>query len=492
MTELSTASTPHRVAVIGGGLSGLAAAHHLLELAAENGHALQLQLFEASDRLGGAIWTDTIDAYAVVDGGADMFVTDKPWGLALAERLGLAPKLISPNSLHRRSLVLRDGAPVPVPEGFTLMAPTKVLPMLRTPLLSWRGKVRMAADVLLPRRDESASEDESVAAFVRRRFGQELLDRLVQPLIGGIYTGNPEHLSLRATMPRFLDMEREHRSVTLGAMKQGPAANPPGTSGARYGLFVSPKSGMASLIDRLAERVMRGGTVSLAQRVLAVEKRGAGFAVQFGANERRDFDAVILCLPAYAAGALLEPLALEVSRNLASIPYASTAVVATGHALKDVKHKLDAFGLVIPHVERRKIFAVSFSSRKLENRAPRGCVQLRTFVGGAMQPELFELSDARIEGLVLDELHALLGVDGTPDFIRIGRHPRAMPQYLVGHLDKVAAIERGLAVLPRLALAGNAYHGVGIPDCIHSGERAAASIMAELSKSQGPRARVDP
>jgi oxygen-dependent protoporphyrinogen oxidase len=480
MNSIIPLTRPHRIAVLGGGLSGLAAAHRLSELSTERGQPLEVHLFEANAQLGGSIWTDSVDAYPVVDGGADMFITDKPWGLALAERLGLGPKLISPGSKYRRSLVLHNGQPVEVPEGFTLMAPTQWLPMVKTPLLSWRGKARMAADVLLPRGEHGPDDDESIGSFVRRRFGQELLDRMVQPLVGGIYTGNPEHLSLKATLPRFLEMERDDRSVTLGAIKRGRAASK-GTSGARYGLFVSPKGGMGVLIQRLAERVEKTATIHLQARVDRLERSAAGYHLHGPQAANAPFDAVLLALPAFASATLLEKLAPELSRDLASIPYASTAVAVSGHALADVKHPLDAFGLVIPHIERRRVLAISFSSRKLENRAPRGCVQLRTFIGGAMQPELYNLSDARLEGIVLDELHALLGVDGTPDFIRIGRHPRAMPQYLVGHLSKVEAIERATAQIPGLALAGNAFRGVGIPDCIHSGESAALAIANGIS-----------
>jgi oxygen-dependent protoporphyrinogen oxidase len=485
--SLGASSRPRRIAVVGGGLSGLAAAHRLLELAAAEGLSLEVHLFEASHRLGGAIWTDAIDAYPVVDGGADMFITDKPWGLALAERLGLAEKLISPQEANRRSLVLRDGKPVDVPEGFTLMAPTQVLPMVTTPLLSWTGKARMAVDALLPRRALEPTEDESIASFVRRRFGKELLDRVVQPLVGGIYTGDPEYLSMRATMPRFLELEREHRSVALGAMRRGTSAGK-GTSGARYGLFVSPKGGMGTLTDRLADRVKKKANVTLSARVTELRQHEGGYRLRLGAAGPLDFDGVILAVPAYASATLLDPLAPDVAVRLASIPYASTAVVVSGHAMADVKHPLDAFGLVIPHIERRKVLAISFASRKLEGRAPRGSVLLRTFVGGAMQPELYELSDSRIEGLVLDELHALLGVDGTPDFIRVARHHRAMPQYLVGHVEKVAAIERGMERFPGLALAGNAYRGVGIPDCVRSGEAAAEAVARGRSTKDVSRA----
>lgn len=487
----SSTTSRRSVAVVGGGLSGLAAAYRLIELSTEHGVPLDVHVFEASHRLGGSIWTDSVDAYPVVEGGADMFVTDKPWAVSLAERLGMSEKLVSPSETDRRSLVLRAGRPVAVPEGFTLMAPTRALPMVTTSLLSWRGKARMAADVLVPRRSLESSEDESIASFVRRRFGREMLERIVQPLVGGIYTGDPEVLSMRATMPRFLDLERDHRSVALGAMRSRPAGGK-GTSGARYGLFVSPKGGMGTLISRLVDRVRKGAKLTLSAPVTELHRDGQRYRLRLRTAGPLEFDGVVLALPAYASARLLGELAPEVVSALESIPYASTAVVVSGHALADVKHPLDAFGLVIPHVERRKALAISFTSRKLEGRAPKGSVLLRTFVGGAMQPELFDLSDARIEGLVLDELSDLLGVDGTPDFIRVGRHARAMPQYLVGHVEKVDSIERAMTRLPGVALAGNAYRGVGIPDCVRSGERAAEEVFRDLPATQSRDAKGPP
>lgn len=475
MTTEASSRGKRKLVVLGGGITGLAAAHRAIELARAAATPLDVELLEASPRVGGAIWTDSIDAYPVVDGGPDMFITDKPWALALAERIGLGEKLMSTNTVNRRSLVLRDGVPVEVPEGFTLMAPTQLVPMARTPLLSWRGKARMAADFVLPRRHVEPGEDESIASFVRRRFGQELLDRIVQPLVGGIYTGDPERLSLRATLPRFLEMEREHRSVALAGLRKGRAESN-GSSGARYGLFVAPKAGMGTFVTRLAERVRAGSTVRCSTVVTRLERTANGHRVHLEGAAPIDADAVIVALPAFAAATLLEATERSLADELSGIPYASTALVVSGHALADVKHPLDAFGLVIPHVERRRILAISFASRKLADRAPRGSVQLRTFVGGAMQPELYELSDSRIEGLVLDELHALLGVDGTPDFIRVMRHRRAMPQYLVGHLDRVSRIERAVAAIPGLALAGSAYRGVGVPDCVRSGELAAEAV----------------
>jgi oxygen-dependent protoporphyrinogen oxidase len=468
-----------RVAIVGGGISGLCAAHRLAELASERRVPLQIDLWEAGTRLGGTVWSESIDAYHVVDHGADMFITDKPWALSLCRRLGLEERLIGTEERNRRSLVLRDGKAVEVPAGFALMAPTQILPMAKTPLLSWPGKARAALDLVLPRRRQQG--DESIASFVRRRFGSEMLDRMVQPLVGGIYTGDPEKLSLSATLPRFIDMERESRSITVAALRKSRRAETAGSSGARYGLFASLDDGMRTLVDRLRQRVAESSKISLGTRAASVVPKGEGWIIERRDGPALECDGVIVALPAYAAAELVRSVRPSLADRLARIPYASTAVVVTGHALADIAHPLDAFGLVIPHVERRKVLAVSFASRKLAGRAPEGSVQLRTFVGGALQPELYELSDGRIEGMVLDELRDLLGVEGPPDFIRVVRHPRSMPQYWVGHLDLVGEIEREVEALGKLALAGNGYRGVGIPDCVHSGEQAAESLFRALT-----------
>jgi oxygen-dependent protoporphyrinogen oxidase len=472
-------STTWRVAVIGGGLSGLAAAHRLIELSAQENRPLDLVLFESGARLGGVIATRPIAGYRA-ELGADSFITSKPWGIDLCRRLGIEDRLIPTDARFRRSLVIRKGKPVPVPDGFQLLAPVDVGAVLRSPLFSWPGKLRMALEYLVPRGAEA--HDESLANFVRRRFGREALERLVQPLVGGIYTSNPEQLSLRATMPRFLEMEREHGSLIRALRRQRSDGknDDPTASGARYGLFVAPAGGISELIDALSRRVEKNAQVELETEVqsLAPEANGRGFILELPFGAKESFDAVVAAVPAYRAGPMLAAFAPRAAEALARIEYASTAIVVSGHKLSDIRHPLDAFGLVVPAVENRKILAVSFTSRKFSGRAPEGCVQLRTFVGGAMQPELMELSDAELIDLVREELEGILGVAWKPDFSIVARWMRSMPQYHVGHLDLVATIERELAGFPRLALAGNAYAGVGIPDCIHSGEQAAERVFA--------------
>lgn len=476
---------PFRIAIIGGGISGLTAALRVHELAVEQHRDVRVTLLEASNRLGGILQTERIGEY-LVEHAADMWITNKPEGVRLCEKLGLAERLIPTDAKFRKSLVLRGGRAYPVPEGFQLMVPEQAWPMLRSPLLSWRGKLRMLAETFVPARRDGA--DESLADFVGRRFGREAFERLVQPLVGGIYTADPEKLSLKATLPRFLEMEQQHGSLiraVLRRSREDQRAEAAGTSGARYGLFVSLPNGLEELFATLAKRVAEFAEIRCDQRVRSVartptfERPDVGvrstFTIETDGVEH--FDAVILAVPSFIAADLLADGCPSLADELRRIEYASTVVVASGHKLSDIEHPLDAFGLVIPHIERRQILAVSFTSRKFPGRAPDGHVLLRTFVGGALQPELCDLDDAAILELVRRELHELLGVRGEPDFAVVLRHTRAMPQYHVGHLDLVSRIQNAVEQIPDLALAGNFLSGVGIPDSIASGEAAAERVL---------------
>ena len=476
-----------QVAVIGGGISGLAAAHRVVELCGEQNRPLELTVFEAGPRLGGVIGTKRRDGY-LIETGSDSFITNKPWALNLCERLGLAEELIATDETFRRSLVLRKGKPVAVPDGFMLLSPARVWPVLTSPIFSPLGKLRMGWEYFVPRRTDNG--DESLASFVRRRFGSEALDRLVQPLVGGIYTSDPEKLSLKATMPRFLDMEREHRSLIRASRRQAAETDQRETSGsgARYGLFVTLKDGLQQLVDTLRQRIEETATIRLNTAVTGMQP-GDCWKLQFADGTSGEFDAVIVTVRAHQAAKLLEATSADLSDALRQIEYASSAIAVSGHRLSDVRHPLDAFGLVIPAVENRKIIAVSFTSRKFPGRAPEGSVLLRTFIGGAMQPELMQLSEPEMTEIVRSELADILGVGGEPDFFEVHRYENAMPQYYVGHLDRVTMIERLAADHSGLEIAGNAYHGVGIPDCVHSGEQAAERLMSvdERVTTETPR-----
>jgi protoporphyrinogen/coproporphyrinogen III oxidase len=468
---------PIRVAVVGAGFSGLAAAIRVIDMAAQAKRPLALQVFEAARDIGGLVATQKIGDY-LVERGADSFITNKPAGVAMCRRLGLESRLISTDPRFRQSFILRGGRPVPTPAGFQLIAPTRIGPFLKTPLLSWRGKKRVLLESSIPRRENG--DEESVAAFVRRRFGDEAYERVVQPLVGGIYTGDLERLSLRATFPRFEQMEQRSGSV-LKAMRSQRTTD---ASGARYGLFVSLPGGMGELLDAMRAEVAKSQQIAMNSRVENLS-RGLKGEWTLTAGERSSrFDAVILALPAYHSATLLAPTDSSLASDLNSIEYSSSAIVVSGHRLAEIRHPLDGAGLVIPHAEKRRILAVSFASRKFPGRAPEGHVVLRTFVGGALQSDQLSQDDEALKRIVLEELREILGVEGGPDFCEVVRYPRGIPQFVIGHHDRVGRIESTVGQLRGLSLAGNAYHGVGIPDAIRSGVVAAEKVWGEIAGSE--------
>lgn len=475
-----TGTMGKRVAIIGGGLCGLAAAHRLVELSSKAEPPLEITLFEAQSRLGGLVGTESPAGY-LVDLGADSFITDKPAALELCLRLGLKESLVGTNKAYRGAFVLRGKQLHRVPEGVNLMTPSKAYPLLGSPLLSWKGKLRMLAERFVPpKRDD---EDESLELFVVRRFGREAFDRLVQPLVGGIYTSDPAKLSIHAALPRFPADEKKFGSLIRAAMSRNTkktAGADESATGARYGLFLGLKGGMQELLDWLLAKIVGKVTLRLGTEVTRVERKSgteSGVLIHTPGRRPETFDHVIVAVPAWKAAMLLEEDVPTVARELAGIEYASSVIVATGHDARRIRHPLDAFGLVIPSIEGRKILAVSFSNRKFPERAPEGKMQLRTFVGGALQPELCQLEDQELIRLVHQELGEILGVEGEAEVSRVVRYPRAMPQFHLGHRARVERIRGQLSEIPEILLAGNAYDGVGIPDTIASGEQAAEAII---------------
>jgi oxygen-dependent protoporphyrinogen oxidase len=471
---MSAAPELPRLAVIGGGISGLAAAHRLVELSRARGRRIDLCLLEASARLGGVIATERSGGF-VIESGPDSFLSEKPAALALCQRLGLGDRLIGTREQFRRTYVVREGRLHPLPDGFLLMAPTRFWPLLATPLFSWPGKLRMALDLVLPRR--RALAEETLSAFVTRRLGREALERVAQPLVAGIYTADPDRLSLAATMPRFIDMERDQRSVILAMWRQQRRAARAASdgSGARWSLFLSLDDGLQGLVDAVAQRLPEG-VVRLGQSVRTLERTPTGWRI----DGRLDCHAVVLALPAHAAARLLRDVDAALADELAAIPYASSAIVNLAYRRENVPFPLDGFGVVVPRVERRSVLAATFSSLKFPRRAPADHVLVRSFVGGALQPELVDLDDAALLACVERELADLLGVRAEPVLARLARWPASMPQYHLGHLARVARIGERTRSLPGLHLAGNAYGGVGLPDCIASGEHAAEVLSSQF------------
>jgi oxygen-dependent protoporphyrinogen oxidase len=486
---------PSRHVVVGAGISGLACARRLVELGrAAGGPPPEILLLEAGPRPGGVISTEERDGF-LIEGGPDCFITDKPWAVDLCRRLGLEGELLGTNPDLRRSFVWKRGRLLPIPEGFYLLAPARVVPFMTSPILSPAGRLRVACEVLLPRRP--APEDESLASFVRRRFGRQALEWLAQPLVAGIYNADPEELSLRATFPRFLEMERRHRSVILGLLRarraagagaaSGPGAAPgAGTSGARYGLFATLRRGLGDLVGRLAAGLPTG-TLRTGAAAAAIERAGppgAPWILRTAGGEALAARGVVLALPAPAAAALLRAFDPALADALAGIRYGGAATVNLAYDRRDVPHRFRGFGFVVPRAERRALVACTVSSLKFAGRAPEDGLLLRAFLPC---PDRDAADPERLEAAARRELRDLLGIAAAPRLARVFAYPGALPQYTVGHLRRVATIETRLRAHPGLLLAGNGLRGIGLPDCVRSGEQAAESLAGTAGWYPVPR-----
>jgi oxygen-dependent protoporphyrinogen oxidase len=489
-------STPHRIAIVGGGISGLAAAHRLRQVLP----AAQVNLFEASSRLGGVLDTVERDGF-LIERSADNFLTSPTAAVDLCRQLGLENELVPTDEARRRALVVQHGRLVPIPEAFYLMSPKKLGPILRSPLLSPLGKLRLLAEPLIPRGAAANLQpppDESVASFVERRLGREVFERLVQPLVAGIYTADPAKLSMAATMPKFLEYERTYSSLLRATLNISPSTSNDdaerAATGARYNLFLAPKRGMQSIVQAIVVR-LPADCIQRDTTITSATKTENGWTLNFDPqsavrhslpqairNPQPSFDALILAVPTFAAAKLLEFVDPALSSELSGIEYAGCAVVSLGFEREHIGGILDGFGFVVPAIELRRIIAASFSSFKFPGRAPNDDVLIRVFIGGAMQPELLDLPDAELRRIAIDELGDLLRITGIPLVTDIARWPRSMPQYNVGHLERVARIESLVARHPTLALIGNAYRGVGIPQCV-AGAQAAADRIATVLRA---------
>jgi oxygen-dependent protoporphyrinogen oxidase len=462
-----------KLAIVGGGIAGLAAAHRAVEIARERGVEPELTLLEARDRLGGTIDTEHVDGF-LVESGPDSFISEKPWALALCRRLGIEDRLVRTDDRFRRTFVWYRGRLHPLPDGFQLLAPTRLAPFVTSSLFSWPGKLRMALDLVLPR--GATGRDETLGAFVRRRLGREALERVAQPLVAGIYTADPDELSLGATMPRFLELERRERSVIKALWRGSRRAPMPGTSGARFSLFVTFARGMSELVAALASR-LPAGAVRLKQRVSGLERRDGRWRVALADGDALEADRVVLATESHATARLVRYVDPQLGALLGEITYASSATVSLGYRRADVPHALDGFGFVVPHGQGRALLAGTFSSVKYPGRAPDGFVLLRGFLGGALGAAALQGDDDELAARARRDFADALGIVTEPRLIRVHRHPASMPQYRLGHLDRVDAIEHTLRALPGLALAGAAYRGVGIADCVRSGEAAAELLL---------------
>jgi oxygen-dependent protoporphyrinogen oxidase len=459
-----------QVVVIGGGITGLSAAWFL-----QTHGCNEYMILESSPKWGGKVQTEHVETEVgnfVIEYGPDSFITQKPQGVNLAKSLGLDSELLPTNDANRRVYVVNKGKLTPMPDGMMLIIPTRFMPFATSPLISIPGKLRMGLEPFIPAKNQD--EDESLANFVRRRLGQEAVDKLAEPLLSGIYNTAAEQQSLMATFPRFRAIENKYGSLTRGMI----AAKNHAPQSKKQSLFVSMREGMGQIISALIDNLT--GDMRLNANVESISKNIAGgYEIHLGNGDIIQTDAVVITVPAHPAAQLIRKLEPEIASILESIPYVSTGTMSLAYRNADLPMPLNGFGIVVPRTEKRPINAITWSSSKLEHRAPDGFSLIRVFFGGARSPQTMDLETDELLGVVQGQLRELMEITATPYFTKTCRWRAAVPQYHVGHVEAINRLE---ALLPTgLYVAGGAYRGAGLPDCIASAERAALKTIETLN-----------
>jgi oxygen-dependent protoporphyrinogen oxidase len=457
-----------RAVVVGGGIAGLAAARRLVDVLP----GAEVLLVEREAHVGGKLRTVRTPDGFVVEAAADSFLSRKERGVGLVEELGLADELVARRPENARSFVRVGNALHPLPEGLTGMIPADLDALESSALLTAEGRDRLRAEAELP--PEPAGGDESIASFVTRRLGREAYERLVEPLMTGIYGGDGERLSLQATFPQLRALELEHGSVLGGLAATSPS---PG----RYPAFVGFARGMETIVHGLVDALEGRAEITTGDAVRLRRSRD-GYVLELRSRPALATGGVVLAVPAPAAAALLEELDPELAHDHAEIPYASSAIVTLAYAARDVEHPLDGYGYVVPATEGTDVLACTWSSSKWEGRAPAGKALLRIFLGRFGGPDPTARTDEALVTLAREEL-LRLGIEAEPEQAWVHRWPLGMPQYVLGHPERLERIAAALERHPGLALAGAAYRGVGVPDCIASGEAAAESVARSLARA---------
>ena len=452
-----------RVVIIGGGISGLSTAYYLAK------RGMPSTLIESRPRLGGVIRTEHVEG-CTIEAGPDSFISAKPAALELIRELGLGDEVIGSNDFSRKTFVWKHGRLIPLPEGLMMMVPTKIMPLVTTGLLSWNTKLRMGLELL--RAPKPRPDDESVAEFIEEHYGAEAVDYLAEPLLSGIYGGNPRELSVTSVLPRFVSLSQQYGSLTRGVLAERAKATKnhnPSTP-----LFRTLKGGLGQMVDALV-RSLHGRADVHQGRADAVERSGTGFRVRVGEDWIEAEHLVIAC-EAHNGSALLSGVDGRLSELLGSVPYSSSVTVAFGFEGNDFRRLPEGHGFLVPKKERRRLMACTWIGGKFPYRVPEGKVVARCFLGGREDAGVLAESDEKITAAVLAELQEIAGFVAEPTFVRIFRWPESMAQYTVGHPQRLAEIQARLAEISGLHLAGNAYEGIGIPDCIRMGKRAAETI----------------
>lgn len=474
-----------KTVVIGGGISGLAAAYSLQKFEGKDANYL---LLESSNHLGGKIVTYAGDGF-LIEGGPDSFLTQKRAALDLCRELGLGDQLIGSNhTATPATYVLSKGQLHPMPEGMMLMAPTMILPILRSKLISWPGKLRMGMEIFIGR--NTANPDESLGSFVRRRMGSELLEKIAGPLMAGIHAGDPDALSLRSTFPMFADMEKKDRSLVLGMMKRKKAAAAQPSTGARLSMFTTLSGGLQQLPNAIAAR-LNPQQVKLNSQAQSLAAEGDQYRIGMADGSFLLADNIVFTTPAYVTAEIVQQLDPALAEKLRRIRYVSTSTVSLAFRRSEITCELNGFGFIVPAAEGRKINACSWSSNKFSHRAPDEYVLMRVFIGGAFSEDLAEQDEATLIDIARQELREIMGITALPVLARAYRWKKSNPQYNVGHSALIGEIDELVSGHPGLYLAGAAYRGSGIPDCIQSGVDAATKIE-RLQSNATSRAKVSP
>jgi oxygen-dependent protoporphyrinogen oxidase len=464
-----------KLVVVGGGIAGLATAYYAQKAADDTGLPLDLTLIERDPVLGGKIRTDIPDGF-VIEGGPDSFITQKPWGIQLCRELGLEDRLVGTNDAQLAVYVLRGGKLRKMPDGMLLIVPTKFRPFVTSDLISWPGKIRMGMDLFIPpRTDES---DESLGDFIRRRLGREALDVLAEPMMAGIHVSDAETLSLKATFPRFIDIERKYGSLTRGMIAARKAAAQRKSSSNGTGkpttVFMTLQNGLQEIVAAI-QAALRGEVIT-GCGVNRLQPQGNGYTLTLDDGRMLEADVVVLATPSFAAANLLRDLNPTLAGKLDAIRYVSTATVSLGFDAAGFEHPLNGFGFVVPRKEPTRLLACTWTSTKFTHRSRPGTVLLRAFIGGPRREEYVFLDDEALITLVREELRAIMAVTAAPTVARVFRWERGNPQYAVGHLDRMDEIDALRP--PGLYLTGSAYRGVGIPDCVKQGQATAQQVIA--------------
>jgi len=481
-----------KVIIIGGGVAGLGAAYKLRR-AADAGESVEFILVEKADRLGGKLATDRVTdaqgAEYIIDGGSDSFLTMKTAVHRVARLLGIFDEECGTLDENKKTLIVKNGGLVELPDGIMMFAPTKIVPMAATSLYSWPAKFRMALDLVIPKKKVAPGErnDETLEDFVVRRMGRECLDRLAEPLVGGVNGSDPGLMSLAATYPNLLEMEQEHGSLVRGFLAQRKKVeemkkkHPPKPGAKKRTFFTSFGEGLQFLTDRMADAAGRE-SIRVGTAAVAVHREPDGvWSVELDDGDVLKADAVIMASEVWATESLMRDVDVRIADILAQIPSTSSATVAIAFDADDCPFDLKWHGILSPRIEKQTVTGVSLVSSKWPNRAPEGTVLLRAFVGGPHNSAVLDKGDEEIVEIVVEQLIDLIGVKkgARPRLSRVYRWDMGMPQYTIGHLDRVDEIETLTAAIPGLALAGGGYRGVGVPNCLESGEVAAAKVMTE-------------